>query len=56
MGLGKTLQALALLLDRAEEGPALVVAPTSLAYNWRDEAGRVVAFAGDSTWRWRLAG
>jgi len=40
MGLGKTLQALALLLSRREEGPALVVAPTSLAYNWRDEAGR----------------
>jgi len=40
MGLGKTLQALALLLARREEGPALVVAPTSLAYNWRDEAAR----------------
>ena len=28
MGLGKTIQALTLLLDRAEGGPALVVAPT----------------------------
>ncbi|MEO6954635.1 MAG: DEAD/DEAH box helicase [Polyangia bacterium] len=40
MGLGKTVQALALLLYRASEGPALVVAPTSVAFNWRDEARR----------------
>ena len=40
MGLGKTVQALALLLHRAGEGPALVVAPTSVAFNWRDEAQR----------------
>jgi len=40
MGLGKTVQALALLLHRARHGPALVVAPSSLAFNWRDEAGR----------------
>ncbi len=40
MGLGKTVQSLALLLARAELGPALVVAPTSVAFNWRDEARR----------------
>ncbi|QEP44038.1 DEAD/DEAH box helicase [Ectothiorhodospiraceae bacterium BW-2] len=38
MGLGKTLQGLTLLLHRAKEGPALVVAPTSVCYNWVDEA------------------
>ena len=32
MGLGKTLQALALILSRAPGGPALVVAPTSVAH------------------------
>ena len=40
MGLGKTLQALALLLHRAADGPALVVAPTSVIYNWQQEARR----------------
>lgn len=40
MGLGKTLQALGLLLHRAHLGPALVVAPTSLAANWVAEAAR----------------
>ncbi len=40
MGLGKTVQALALLLHRAADGPALVVAPTSVAFNWMDEASR----------------
>ncbi len=40
MGLGKTVQALALLLYRREEGPALVVAPTSVAFNWQEEASR----------------
>lgn len=40
MGLGKTLQALAVLLDRAADGPALVVVPTSVLFNWRDEAKR----------------
>ncbi|VAX39137.1 DNA/RNA helicases, SNF2 family, partial [hydrothermal vent metagenome] len=37
MGLGKTIQALALLLHRASKGPALVVAPTSVAFNWMNE-------------------
>ncbi|MFL5357844.1 SNF2-related protein [Archangium sp.] len=40
MGLGKTLQALALLLHRAKAGPALVVAPTSVCFNWAREAER----------------
>jgi len=40
MGLGKTLQTLALLLHRAQLGPALVVAPTSVCFNWREEAAR----------------
>ncbi len=40
MGLGKTLQTLALLLARAADGPALVVAPTSVCANWVEEAAR----------------
>ncbi|KAF1011527.1 MAG: RNA polymerase-associated protein RapA [Pseudomonas fluorescens] len=40
MGLGKTLQALALLLERAPGGPQLVVAPTSVTYNWLSESKR----------------
>ena len=38
MGLGKTLQVLAVLLeDGLHDRPALVVAPTSLIYNWAAE-------------------
>jgi len=40
MGLGKTIQALAVLLDRCKKGPALIVAPTSLCYNWANEANK----------------
>ena len=40
MGLGKTVQAIAVLLDRAKAGPALVLAPTSVTYNWVDELTR----------------
>ncbi|HET9125044.1 MAG TPA: DEAD/DEAH box helicase [Solirubrobacteraceae bacterium] len=44
MGLGKTVQALALILHAKERepqtGPFLVVAPTSVATNWGDEAAR----------------
>ena len=40
MGLGKTVQAIALLCDRAKLGPAIVLAPTSVALNWVDELGR----------------
>ncbi|GAC22320.1 helicase [Paraglaciecola mesophila KMM 241] len=38
MGLGKTLQALAILLSRASAGPSLVIAPTSVCFNWQQEA------------------
>jgi SNF2 family DNA or RNA helicase len=38
MGLGKTLQALAVLLSRAGQGPSLVIAPTSVCFNWHQEA------------------
>jgi SNF2 family DNA or RNA helicase len=44
MGLGKTLQTLAHVLMEKQDGrlrqPALVVAPTSLLFNWRAEARR----------------
>lgn len=42
MGLGKTLEVLTFLLSKKEEGaaPSLVVTPTSLMYNWLDEAAR----------------
>jgi superfamily II DNA or RNA helicase len=40
MGLGKTVQALSAILSRASLGPSLVVAPTSVCLNWRDEAAR----------------
>ncbi|MEW5757733.1 MAG: DEAD/DEAH box helicase [Pseudomonadota bacterium] len=44
MGLGKTLQALAHLLLEKEacraDRPSLVIAPTSLMFNWRHEAAR----------------
>ena len=44
MGLGKTVQALAHLLLEKEAGrlklPCLIVAPTSLMFNWRREAQR----------------
>ena len=38
MGLGKTLQALAVILSRASQGPSLVIAPTSVCFNWQQEA------------------
>jgi superfamily II DNA or RNA helicase len=40
MGLGKTVQALVLLCQRANKGPALVVCPTSVVINWTNEAAR----------------
>jgi SNF2-related domain/Helicase conserved C-terminal domain len=40
MGLGKTIQVLALIAGRLEEGPTLVVAPTSVCANWMSEAAR----------------
>ena len=41
MGLGKTLQVIAFLLAHRQQGrTALVVAPTSLVYNWLEEIAR----------------
>ena len=40
MGLGKTLQTLAVILDRAASGPTLVIAPTSVGFNWVRETER----------------
>ena len=40
MGLGKTVQAITLLLERAERGPALLIGPTSLGFNWQRECKR----------------
>ncbi len=40
MGLGKTVQALGALVDRAADGPALVIAPTSVGDNWVRETER----------------
>ncbi len=37
MGLGKTVQTIALLLEQAAIGPTLVIAPTSVCFNWIDE-------------------
>ena len=57
MGLGKTVQTLALLLHRAPDGPALVVAPTSVVANWLDEARRftptlnVISYTGAASSR-----
>ncbi|MCX7749923.1 MAG: SNF2 helicase associated domain-containing protein [Clostridia bacterium] len=44
MGLGKTLQVLAFIKSesRSSENPNLVVAPTSLIYNWKAEAEKFV--------------
>lgn len=40
MGLGKTVQALAILVENASKGPSLVIAPTSVCFNWISEAIR----------------
>lgn len=37
MGLGKTLQALAVILQRAPQGGSLIIAPTSVCLNWISE-------------------
>lgn len=40
MGLGKTIQAIAIILDKAKRGPTLVIAPTSVCFNWQVEIER----------------
>lgn len=40
MGLGKTVQTIALLLERAKQGACLVVAPTSVCFNWMEELNK----------------
>lgn len=40
MGIGKTMQALAMLIKHAPQGPSLVIAPVSVCANWVAEAGR----------------
>ncbi|MFY8274513.1 DEAD/DEAH box helicase [Pseudoalteromonas sp. SSDWG2] len=40
MGLGKTLQALAVIVARATKGPTLIIAPTSVCFNWKNEAAK----------------
>jgi SNF2 family DNA or RNA helicase len=44
MGLGKTLQVLSFILSQKENypGPALVISPTSLIYNWQEEARKFI--------------
>jgi len=37
MGLGKTIQCIALMLSRLSNGPALIVAPSSVCRNWVSE-------------------
>jgi SNF2 family DNA or RNA helicase len=38
MGLGKTIQALAVILTHAQAGASLIIAPTSVCMNWISEA------------------
>jgi len=40
MGLGKTIQAITLIIDSKREKPSIVIAPTSLIYNWGSEIKR----------------
>ncbi|SHK06270.1 Superfamily II DNA or RNA helicase, SNF2 family [Clostridium cavendishii DSM 21758] len=40
MGLGKTLQAISFLYAKKQNGSSLVIAPSSLVYNWYEEATR----------------
>ncbi|MDY0220951.1 MAG: DEAD/DEAH box helicase [Desulfobacterium sp.] len=40
MGIGKTMQTLAMLIRHAPHGPSLVIAPTSVCANWVAEANR----------------
>ncbi|MGB8451779.1 MAG: SNF2-related protein [Anaerocolumna sp.] len=42
MGLGKTLQVLVFISDQRKNLPCLAVVPTSIVYNWREEAKKFV--------------
>ncbi|QFS52173.1 DEAD/DEAH box helicase [Nostoc sphaeroides] len=52
MGLGKTLQALAVILRNAHQGATLIIAPTSVCMNWVSEAQKfaptlnIIQFSG----------
>jgi SNF2 family DNA or RNA helicase len=37
MGVGKTIQALAICCVYKEDWPVIIICPSSLRYNWRDE-------------------
>ncbi|MEW8955435.1 SNF2 helicase associated domain-containing protein [Clostridium sp.] len=37
MGLGKTIQTIAFVISSKEEYPSLIICPTSLVYNWKEE-------------------
>ena len=50
MGLGKTIQVLALLVARGADGPALVVAPTSVCAKNRCRSVSLITTAPPSTW------
>lgn len=54
MGLGKTAQALAHIVTEKQAGrldrPALVVVPTSLLFNWQQEAARIAPGLRVITW------
>ena len=59
MGLGKTVQTITVLLDRASQGPSLVVAPASVVPNWSKEIRRfaptlTVSILNESTDRKQL--
>jgi len=53
MGIGKTMQTLAMLIKHAPRGPSLVIAPTSVCANWMAEANRfspslnLISFGGN---------
>jgi len=51
MGLGKTVEAIGYLVGRADEGPQLVVCPTSLVGNWAHEIARFAPSLRTITWR-----
>src|SRR5699024_3721710 len=40
MGLGKTLQTIAYLLSEPSDRPHLVIVPSSVVYNWRNECAK----------------